>query len=78
MSLLMVTEWLEFNELKSSLDLTDGNLASHMTRLEDKGYIVVRKQFVGKKTQTTYRATDAGQKAFRAHLDALERIIRGK
>jgi DNA-binding MarR family transcriptional regulator len=77
MSLLMVADDLDFNTLKERLDLTDGNLASHTTKLEECGYIAVAKQFVGKKTLTTYTATLAGKQAFRDHLDALERIIRG-
>ena len=77
MSLLMVMDEIDFNSLKERLDLTDGNLASHATKLEDCGYITIKKQFVGKKTQTTYTATDNGRSAFKEHLDALERIIRG-
>lgn len=77
MSLLMVNDSLDFNTLKATLDLTDGNLASHAAKLESAGYITVGKQFVGKKPQTTYRATAKGRKAFRDHLDALEQIIRG-
>ena len=77
MSLLVVRDDLDFNSLKSILDLTDGNLASHAAKLESEDYISVGKQFVGKKTQTTYRATEAGKKAFKDHLDALESIIRG-
>lgn len=77
MSLLMVIDELDFNTLKERLDLTDGNLASHATKLEECGYIAVKKQFVGKKTQTSYTATEEGRSAFKEHLDALERIIKG-
>lgn len=77
MSLLMLEEWMDFNTLKEKLDLTDGNLSSHINTLEKKGYLEIRKAFIGKKTQTSYRATVAGSKAFRDHLDALEKIIRG-
>jgi DNA-binding HxlR family transcriptional regulator len=77
MSLLMVAEDVDFNTFKEKLDLTDGNLASHTTKLEECGYIEVVKKFVGKKPHTSYTATAAGKKAFRDHLDALERIIRG-
>lgn len=77
MSLLMVAHELDFNTLKEKLDLTDGNLASHTTKLEECGYIEVVKAFFGKKPHTTYRATAAGRKAFKDHLDALERIIKG-
>ena len=77
MSLLMVADDIDFNTFKEKLDLTDGNLASHTTKLEECGYVEVSKKFVGKKPHTSYRATASGKKAFRDHLDALERIIRG-
>jgi len=67
---------VSFNELKSLIDATDGNLATHLKTLEDAGYVKVNKGFVGRKTNTTYTVTKAGEKAFRAHLDALEQIIR--
>lgn len=76
MSLLMVREAIDFNELKDTLELTDGNLASHLKALEQKNYITVTKQFVGRKTMTTYTATQAGRSAFEEHLNALEAIIR--
>ena len=77
MSLLMVNDWMDFNELKEMLNLTDGNLASHISKLEGKGYVEVRKAFIGKRPQTSYRATREGTKAFKDHLDALEHIIKG-
>lgn len=77
MSILMVNEWVDYKEIKEKLDLTDGNLASHITGLEKLNYISIRKRFVGKKTNTSYKATKAGQKAFQDHLDALEKLIKG-
>lgn len=77
MSALMVSEGLNFNELKALIDVTDGNLASHLKTLEENKYVKVHKGFVGRKTNTTYSVTGAGEKAFRAHLDALEKIIKG-
>jgi DNA-binding MarR family transcriptional regulator len=76
MSVLMVNEKIDFNNLKETLQVTDGNLASHITALEKAGYVRVHKQFVGKKPQTTYSATAAGKKAFHEHLDALEKLIK--
>jgi len=76
MSLLMVHETLDFNSIKELLQLTDGNLASHLTALEKAEYIVVNKEFVGKKTKTSYVATLAGKQAFRDHIDALENLIK--
>lgn len=77
MSTLMVNEEVSFNELKEMLDVTDGNLASHLINLEENGYIKVHKGFIGRKTNTTYSITKAGEKAFREHLEALERMIKG-
>lgn len=78
MSLLMVNDSLDFSSLKEMLDLTDGNLASHLSALETEGYIHVKKQFVGKKPNTSYSATRSGKKAFADHLDGLERILKGR
>ena len=76
MSTLMVNDEINFNELKQLIDVTDGNLASHMKALEDSGYVKVNKGFIGRKTNTTYAVTKAGQKAFQQHLSALEQMIR--
>src|SRR6476659_2135039 len=73
---LMVNAEINFNDLKELIQVTDGNLASHIKALEESGYIKVHKGFIGKKTNTTYAATKAGEKAFRAHLDALEQMIK--
>ncbi len=76
MSLLMVRETIDFPTLKSQLDLTDGNLASHLAALEKLEYIQVSKRFVGKRPNTSYQATPLGREAFHAHLAALEKFIR--
>jgi DNA-binding MarR family transcriptional regulator len=76
MSVLAANDWVEFSRLKELLDVTDGNLASHISALEKLEYIDVKKQFVGKKPQTTYKITRAGKKAFADHLDALEKLIK--
>jgi DNA-binding MarR family transcriptional regulator len=76
MSALMVNEELNFNDLKAIVDATDGNLATHLKTLEESKYIKIQKGFIGRKTNTTYSTTKAGEKAFRAHLDALEQIIK--
>lgn len=75
MSILMVHAAVDFNTMKQLLQLTDGNLASHITALEKAGYVQVDKAFVGKKPRTTYVASEAGKKAFAEHLNALEKII---
>lgn len=76
MSALMVNEDINFNDLKALIDATDGNLATHLKTLEEHKYINVEKGFIGRKTNTVYSITKAGEKAFRSHLDALEKIIR--
>ena len=75
MSALMVNEQLNFNELKELLNITDGNLASHLKTLEENDFVKVHKGFIGKKTNTTYSVTKAGEKAFKSHLAALEKMI---
>lgn len=77
MSALMVNEEVNFNDLKELIQVTDGNLASHLKTLEENKYIKVNKGFVGRKTNTTYAVTKAGEKAFRLHLEALEAMIKG-
>ncbi len=76
MSTLMVNEAINFNELKQLINVTDGNLASHIKSLEESGYIKVNKGFIGRKTNTIYTITKAGQKAFLQHLRALEKMIK--
>jgi DNA-binding MarR family transcriptional regulator len=76
MSVLVVNENADFNTLKEVLGVTDGNLASHTKALELENYIKIEKRFIGKKTNTTYTATPEGKKAFREHIEALEKLIR--
>lgn len=76
MSALMVNDSINFNDLKQLINVTDGNLASHVKSLEDSGYIKVNKGFVGKKTNTTYTVTKVGEKAFQQHLAGLEKMIK--
>lgn len=76
MSALIVNDEVNFNELKELLEITDGNLASHLKALEENDFLKVEKGFVGRKTNTTYTITKAGEKTFKAHIDALEKMIR--
>jgi len=78
MSSLMVNESINYLTLKELLDVTDGNLASHISALEKLNYIKVIKEFVGKKTQTTYEISDLGKIEFINHLKALEKLIHSK
>jgi DNA-binding MarR family transcriptional regulator len=77
MSILTVNEEVNFNDLKQMLEVTDGNLATHLVNLEENGFIKVHKGFVGRKTNTTYSITKAGEKAFSDHISALESMIKG-
>jgi len=77
MSSLVVNADLSFNDLKQTLEVSDGNLATHLLNLEENGYIKVHKGFVGRKTNTTYSITKSGEKAFKEHVEALENMIKG-
>ena len=75
MAMLMVNDWMDYKDIKEQLDLTDGNLASHIAGLEKLDYINVRKQFIGKKTNTSYQMTPLGRIEFQNHINALEKLI---
>jgi DNA-binding PadR family transcriptional regulator len=77
MSALMVNDWVDYKRLKElSPNLSDGNLASHIKYLEKLDYLEIRKQFIGKKPNTSYAVTFKGRKAFQQHLDVLEELIK--
>jgi DNA-binding MarR family transcriptional regulator len=76
MSILVVNDWVDYNTLKDLLNLTDGNLASHLKPLETQGFIAYQKQFIGRRPNTTYMATTEGKAAFKAHLEALEAMLK--
>ena len=78
MSILLVNDFYDFNNLKEALDVTDGNLASHLKALEEKNLIQVNKQFIGRKPNTSYSITQEGSMLFRQHIDALENLIKNK
>ncbi len=74
-SALAVSPQLSFNELKSMLQLTDGNLSAHSRTLEEAGYIVVEKSFQGRRPYTAMQLTVKGRRAFERYLDTLRQII---
>ncbi|AFR35003.1 winged helix-turn-helix domain-containing protein [Riemerella anatipestifer] len=76
MSVLIVNEWVDFTEMKTILQVTDGNLASHSNALEKAGYIEMKKEFVGKKPKTSYKATLEGKEAFNNHINLLEQLLK--
>ncbi|MBL0128129.1 MAG: transcriptional regulator [Flavobacteriales bacterium] len=75
MAVLVVNEWVDHSRLRELLNVTDGNLASHLSALEELNYVLVRKRFIGKRPNTSYKNSVAGARAFREHLDAIERLI---
>lgn len=78
MSALAVNDMIDFNSLKEYLDLTDGNLASHIKALEKDEFIGVEKSFIGKKPNTRYFMTAQGKEAFNNHLEVLEKLIKSQ
>ena len=75
MSVLLVRDSVDFNNLKELLDTSDGNLATHIAALDKHKFISIQKKFIGKKPNTSYRVTKLGKQAFKKHLDALEKLI---
>lgn len=76
MSILMVNDFADFNRLKELLGITDGNLASHIKALEKLEFLMVEKQFIGRKPNTRYSATTLGRLEFKKHINALEKLIK--
>jgi DNA-binding MarR family transcriptional regulator len=74
--LLARHDQLSFSRLKELLDETDGNLGAHLRRLEDAGYLAVRKEFQDRRPVTWYRLTPKGRKALASHLDGLGRLLK--
>ncbi len=74
-SALAVEEWLSFNDLKERLDTSDGNLSVHARKLEEAGYIEIRKSFEGRIPRTDYRLTKTGRRALERYLDHMEALI---
>jgi DNA-binding MarR family transcriptional regulator len=75
MSALMVNEHMDFTALKELLDLTDGNLASHLKNLEKKEFISIQKEFLNRKPNTKYSITPSGKNAFVKHIKAIEQLL---
>ena len=75
MSILSVNSWISYKEIKDLLEVTDGNLASHIQSLEKIKYLEIKKQFIGKKPLTTYKVTKMGKEAFEKHIEGLEKLL---
>lgn len=78
MSALAVNDTLDFTSLKEFLDVTDGNLATHIKKLEKENFIGIEKSFIDNKPNTKYYMTQEGKKAFDDYLDLMEQIINAK
>lgn len=74
---LPTAEQMEFTRLKSLLQATDGNMATHLAALEKAGYIAIAKDFVGKKPRTRISLTREGRRAFERHVAYLKDLLRG-
>ncbi|WCL54536.1 winged helix-turn-helix domain-containing protein [Gimibacter soli] len=75
MSYLMTARSADFTELKSALEVSDGNLSTHLKKLEDAGFVLQEKSFAGRKPQTTVRLTEAGDAAFRRYLEEIAAML---
>lgn len=75
-STLAVHEMLTFNELKSMLETTDGNLSVHARKLEEAGYVACKKGYEGRVPRTEYRITASGRRALERYLSHMEALIR--
>ncbi len=78
MAILTVNKKVDFNAIKKLLNLTDGNLASHILALERNDYIKVHKKFIGKKPNTSYSITPEGRKTYDEHCKALAALLKIK
>jgi DNA-binding MarR family transcriptional regulator len=75
-SALAVNAALTFNELKASLQVTDGNLSVHARKLEDAGYVSCTKSFDGRMPRTEFRLTPSGRRTLEKYLNHMEALIR--
>jgi DNA-binding MarR family transcriptional regulator len=78
MAYLSGSDEADFVSLRQVLKLSDGNLSTHLAKLEEAGYVRVKKRFVDKKPQTTASITDTGRKAYIAYLDQLKQLLKGR
>ena len=72
---LAANDSIIFTELRDDLSMTDVNLSVHLQKLEEKGYVTITKQFVGRRPQTTCRLTKMGRQAFTKYLEHLQAIV---
>ncbi len=75
---LVSVEQADFNFLKDMVKTTDGNLSTHLRKLEEAGYVSSRKRFVDRKPQTTYKITEKGRRALEEYVSTLEKLLKKK
>lgn len=76
MSVLISVDDAEFNFIKKQVNTTDGNLSVHLRKLEEAGYIDVKKEFEGRKPISRYNLTQKGRASFEAYINKLEELIK--
>jgi len=76
MALLVSLEEAEFNFIKEKVNATDGNLSVHLKKLEEAGYVSVKKLFVDRKPVSKYKVSNKGYKAFENYIKQLESIVK--
>ncbi|MBV8284667.1 MAG: transcriptional regulator [Candidatus Eremiobacteraeota bacterium] len=72
---LLTSDWIAFSELQRSLDVTQGNLGAHLSKLVDAGYVDEQKSFVNRRPLTQYRLAPKGRAAFVAHVHQLQSLL---
>ncbi|MFW9828440.1 MAG: winged helix-turn-helix domain-containing protein [Candidatus Thorarchaeota archaeon] len=77
MSYLYVVESADFVFLRNQTGLTDGNLSSHLSKLESTGYVKIEKKFKGKKPQTILKLSKNGREAFDLYRKKMEQVLSG-
>ena len=75
LSLLITNDELPFKALKETLGVTDGNLSSHLSKLEKEEYVLIEKTFEGKRPKTVVHITSKGKDAFSEYIEALKKFI---
>lgn len=76
LALLLNGDSVDFTHMRDRLQLTDGNLAKHLRKLEEIDYVRMSKSFIGRRPRTSYVITDKGRKALQSHVKALEELVK--
>lgn len=71
----LITGNKTFIQIKEITQATDGNLSVHLSKLEEIGYVIVKKEFAGKKPRTTYSLSSIGKKSFEEYVALLESLL---